>query len=304
MPALSAISDISRHPSLAYYYAQKAIRGQGLRNAMGSAVARLVGPAGPALEQVPGSAEVAAELDRNGICFLPQLQLGEQQLADVRGFLRGKPVVDWYDGKLVDIDGDVPKDCSKLGYRTYDLVQCQTLLSLANSPLVLSAVAKVLGAQPSIGRIQAWWILGENYAPGQEHYDDIYHRDVDDLRFVKLFAYLTDTGPNNGAHSFVRGSHRRTEFARRGPITDEQVHETFAPEDIMTITGKAGTVFLENTWGIHRPLLATEGRRLIFSALYGLTPWVPRGPHDVPNAPAPKGVDPYINRALFTRRAG
>jgi hypothetical protein len=298
MPALSALSKISRQPSLAYYYAQKGLRSLALRDALGGAVARMVGGGGAA-PQAAGADQVAGELDTNGLCFLPQLQLGESQLADIRAYLRGKPVVDWYDAKVYDIDGAVPAHCSKLGYRTQDLVGCRPLLDLANSPLILDAVTRVLGARPTIGWFQSWWTLGENHVPGRAHYDDIYHRDVDDLRFVKLFVYLTDTEVDNGAHSFVRGSHRSTKLTRRGPISDEQVRDSFPAGDILTITGKAGTVFLENTWGIHRPLQATRGRRQIFSALYGLTPWVPRGPDEQPGGAMPPGLDPYVNRALF-----
>lgn len=303
MTALSALQNISRQPSLAYYYAQKAIRSQSLRRMLGGAVAGMVGAPAQAA-QAPGAPEVAQALERDGLCFLPQLNLDEAALAAIHAFLRGKLVVDWYDASVHDIDGDVPERCTKLSYRTVDLVQCQPLLALANSPLILDAVTRVLGARPTIGWFESWWTLGEHYVPGLQHYDDIYHRDVDDLRFVKLFVYLTDTGASNGAHSFVRGSHRSDAFTRRGPITDQQVQDTFAPEDILTITGKAGTVFLENTWGIHRPLMATEGRRLIFSALYGLTPWVPRGPNQAPSGIMPAGLDPYVNRVLFKGTGG
>ena len=298
MPALSALSNLARQPSLAYYYAQKSLRSLPLRHALGGAVASLVGgPAGGL--QTPAALEVARELDVNGICFLPQLNLDATRLSQIRDDLRGKPVVDWYDGTMLDIDGAIPRKYSKLSYRTADLVRCQPLLELANSPLVLDAVTRVLGARPTIGWFESWWTLGEHYEPGRAHYDDVYHRDVDDLRFVKLFAYLTDTGVTNGAHSFVRGSHRNAALTRRGPITDEEVQAAFPPEDIMTITGKAGTVFLENTWGIHRPLMATEGRRQIFSALYGLTSWVPRGKNQTAAGTLPPGLDPYVNRVLF-----
>ena len=301
MSKLSTLSRISRQPSLAYYYAQKALRSPGLRHALGGAVAGLVGqpPVAPGVE---GAADVAQQLQVDGLCFLPQLELDAVQLQQVHAQLRDKPVFDLYAGQRFDIGQDVPADRIKLSYRSGDLLRCPPLLALANSPLIVDAVTRVLGARPTIGWFESWWTLGEKNAAGRKLLDDVYHRDVDDLRFVKLFAYLTDTDVANGAHSFVRGSHRSSLLTRRGPISDEQVRAAFAPQDILTITGKAGTVFLENTWGIHRPLLATQGRRLIFSALYGLTPWVPRGPHHTVSDTMPPGIDPYVNRALFSAR--
>lgn len=299
MPVSSALRNITKQPSLVYYYGQKALRSPALRQALGGFVARLTKRPGTAGMETPGAEQVARELNENGLCFLPQLHISDDGLADIRACLNDKPVVDWYDGITTHHIDSAPAACSKLSYRTADLVGCPALLQLANSPLILDAVARVLGAQPTIAWFQSWWTLGEHHIPGKAHFDDIYHRDVDDLRFVKLFAYLTDTDIRNGAHSFVRGSHRSSVFTRRGAISDEEVHANFPPEDILAVTGTAGTVFLENTWGIHRPLLATEGRRLIFSALYCLKPWVPRGERETPGGQMPAGLDPYVNRMLF-----
>ena len=302
MSASSVLASIARQPSLAYYYAQKGVRSLGVRNVLGAAVAGMVAARAGSTARDCGAAQAAHTLQESGICFLPQLDLGPQQLAHIRASLRGKPVFDWYGSQhAYDIDQHVPPEQVKLGYRTSDLLACEPLLRLANSPLILDAVTQVLGARPTISWFESWWTLGEHHAPGRTYFDDVYHRDVDDLRFVKLFVYLTDTGLANGAHSFVRGSHRDAALTRRGPISDEEVRAVFPAQDILTITGKAGTVFLENTWGIHRPLLATEGRRLIFSALYSLTPWVPRGPNAGGAGAMPPGLDPYVNRALFSR---
>ncbi len=299
MNAVSALAQIRRQPSLAYYYAQKAVRSQRLRNTLGSAVASMVKQPDSAT-QVAGAAQVAAELEQAGICFLPQLQMPTDDLEAVRRHLEGKPLVDWYDSsRSIDIVSGVPAECTKLSHRASDLIDCEPLVRLANSPLVLQAVTSVLGAKPTISWFESWWTFGEHHVPGKTHFDDIYHRDVDDLRFVKLFAYLTDTGVSNGAHSFVRGSHRSHLLTRRGPITDQDVHNNFPAGDILTITGNAGTVFLENTWGIHRPLLATEGRRQIFSVLYALTPWVPRNATYLATSKMPQGLDPYVNRVLY-----
>ena len=67
----------------------------------------------------------------------------------------------------------------------------------------------------------------------------------------------------------------------------------------MVVTGKAGTAFLEETWGIHRPLMASQGRRLIFSAIYtvrGRVPWAKRS-----SRPLPAGFDSYVNRHLYAK---
>ncbi len=295
---MSVLSNIRQQPTLAYYYAQKAVRASALRAGLGSVMTTLAGRRPARLQPQPQGDGVARELRRDGLSFLPSATLTPEAVRSVHAHLRGRPVIDQYDGvSAYDIDGPVPRSSTKLYYRAEDLLGCRELVDLANSPLVLDAVGEVLGTRPTIASFQAWWTLGEHFG-GQMHYDDAYHRDVDDLRFIKLFAYLTDTHERNGAHSFVRGSHRSSLFTRRGSISDADVHASYPAQDILTVQGKAGTAFLEDTWGIHRPLLATEGRRLIFSVLYALTPWVPQGPGR-PTLPLPAGLDPWVNRALF-----
>lgn len=300
MPALSAFSNVSKRPVLAYYYTQKAIRWAPLRKAMGATMAALVGRPSKAGPKADEAAVVAGQLNEVGLSFLPQLNLTEAKLEEIRTYLRGRQAIDQYDEKtVIDVEGGNPPFTDRAFYRINDVLECPSLMNIANDPVVLDAVTRHLGARPTIALVQIWWTLGEHHVPGRLHYDDVYHRDVDDFRFVKLFAYLTDATAKTGAHSFVKGSHRSELLIRRGPITDDEVHGNFAPQDIMTIEGKAGTVFIEDTWGIHRPLLATEGRRLIFSVLYALTPWVPMNSGHVPRLPLPKGFDPHVNRGFY-----
>ena len=300
---MSVVSQIVKRPSLAYYFGQKALRHVGLRmwcaRQMTKWVARRAGGRGIApspADPLDDGALKALRVD--GIAFVPQWNLDSAQLSQVHAHFRGKPVIDLYSGKQLPGVEDLPAQYNKVQYLTADTLACKPLMVLANHPALLATVTQYLGAKPSMASVQAWWTFGEHSVKGQKHYDDVYHRDVDDLRFVKLFVYLTDTTISNGAHSFIKGSHRGTTLTRRGPISDTEAQKNFAPEHFSTVTGPPGTVFLEDTWGIHRPLLATTGRRLIFSVLYGLTPWVPQGPSS-PLQALPAGFDAYVNRSHF-----
>jgi Phytanoyl-CoA dioxygenase (PhyH) len=293
---MAALKNIISDPKLAHYYAQKAVRSLPLRRLAGDVVAKLIGKP-KTIEMNDQTRAVVQKLSDDGLCFLPTLHLSGDDLALIFKHLAGKPVIDLYDGETSFlVEKEIPAPYSKLSYKAEDILSCAPLLRLANAPLILNAVSQILGARPSIAAYQAWWTLGENNTSGSHvHHDDVYHRDVDDWRFIKLFVYLTDTNERSGAHNFVLKSHTNAHFTRRGAISDEDVNNTFPASDVRTITGSAGTVFLENTWGIHRPLLATEGRRLIFSVLYSMCPWVPGRPK-VPLMALPQGLDPYVNR--------
>ncbi len=296
---------IVKRPQLAYYFGQKAIRHPGLRSWCARKMTQWVA----GRTQTSGNSSQAADkaalqaLRDDGIAFLPELNLDAATLAEVHDYFKGKPVLDLYSGKQLAGIENLAANYNKVAYSTVDTLSCQPLLALANHPTLLATVAQYLGAKPSMASLQTWWTFGEHSVQGQKHYDDVYHRDVDDLRFVKLFIYLTDTTVSTGAHSFIKGSHRSNQLIRRGPITDTQAQESFAGSDFVTVTGDAGTVFLEDTWGVHRPLPATTGRRLIFSVLYGLTPWVPQSPAR-PLLPMPETLDAYVNRSHFFNSPG
>jgi len=290
------LKQIVDDPAMLYYYGQKGLRNKAARERLAGWWISASGAGDPPVGTDTAQAQSMRE---DGLCFLPSLNLDADALARVHGQLDDKPLIDWYTGQQVEsIQSDIPQRYIKLNQRLEDILACVPLVRLANDPLVLDTVGRVLGAKPTISSYMAWWTLGEHQAFGPANYDDIYHRDVDDLRFVKLFAYLTDATPTSGAHSFVMGSHRSPLFCKRGPISDEDVIAGFPASSITTLAAPAGTVFLEDTWGIHRPLLATEGRRMIFSVTYGLTPWLPGRPAK-PLLPLPPGLDAYVNRSFY-----
>jgi hypothetical protein len=298
----TVLKSIAKDPTLAYYYGQKGLRSVPARKLLSAGVAGFV-KARAATPPLPAPGSVAhrmvQELDATGFAAMPEKQLDAATLAQIRSQLEGYPLYDYYGtGKTYSLAQGIPADVIKIRHESADLFNCKPLMALANDPDILAAVAARLGAKPTIASAEAWWTFGEHNQNSSRAFDDIYHRDVDDLRFVKLFLYLTDTDLHSGAHRFVLGSHNDERFTRRGPINDADVEGAYSPDKLLTVTGTAGTSFLEETWGIHRALLATQGRRLIFSVLYALAATVPFGPGK-PVLPLPPGYDPYVNRRLF-----
>ena len=238
------------------------------------------------------------DLEKTGFAAIPDKSLSAENVALIRKEMAERPLFDYYDSGRQYRLASLPEGVLKARHASIDVLACRGLMDLANDPDVLNAVAERLGAPPTLVSAEAWWTFGENNSAAEHAFDDIYHRDADDLRFVKMFVYLTDTGIANGAHRFILGSHADDLFIRRGAIAEADVNRSYAPGKMMTVMGKAGTAFLEETWGIHRAMLATEGRRFIFSAIYALGPRMPFGP-PTPLLPLPPAYDRYVNRLLF-----
>jgi hypothetical protein len=193
-----------------------------------------------------------------------------------------------------------PGSCRLANYSEALLVNCPHLLEIANNPSILAVCARVLGCKPTISNMSAWWSLPGHKAA--EH-AQLFHRDVDDWKFIKLFVYLTDVDENAGPHVYVRRSHQRDVLLpyRVARFTDDEVKAVFPESDILKLTGKAGDAFLANTYGIHKGLLPLTRRRLLFQVQYSLSPiGVYRySPRPVPGA----AFDPYINRLYVAPNA-
>lgn len=147
--------------------------------------------------------------------------------------------------------------------------------ALAFDPYVLSVAQAYLGAPPIHVQTNAWWSL--NHADDRKALAasaQKYHQDKEFVKFIKLFVYLTDVGPENGPHQYIKGSihdygratPRRYKFGKR--LEETKVEKAFGPERVMTMTGQAGSMILEDTHGLHRGVPVRSGHRLLLQFEY------------------------------------
>jgi hypothetical protein len=172
------------------------------------------------------------------------------------------------------------------------------LFALANRPDILETVARYLGCRPTLGYMTAWWSYRTFVGP--QHAEN-FHRDVDDWKFLKLFAYLTDVGPENGPHVYVGGSAASPLLREVRRYEDAEVRGAFGAQNVLTIGGKAGEGFLEDTFGFHKGQPVADGVRLMFSVTYSMftVPYGPKRPVASIREIAERhsvSVDPWINR--------
>ncbi len=256
----------------------------------------------------PPTADTATECDPhttlaalrgNGIAPLGSL-LSREQCATLVEYFRNRIVRDPYRPELGQFLPDAPRNpaISHVAYHdARDVVSAPGLLALANQPRLLNIAARFLGCKPTIAYMAAWWSYPTGLGPQQA---EQFHRDVDDWRFLKLFVYLTDVGPDNGPHVYITTSAAADRLTQIRRFSDEEVTATFGNESVRTITGMAGEAFLENTFGIHKGKPMMSGRRLIFQVVYSMfaLPYGPRQPVDPVNGHqgVPAGLDPWINR--------
>lgn len=140
---------------------------------------------------------------------------------------------------------------------------------------LLALAAAYFGSTPYVDSIQAWWSLSGNELPEEA---ENFHRDNDSIKFLKFFIYLTDVNEKSGPHKFVKASQCEPVLLDRRRLSDEEVTAAFGADRILTMTGRAGDAFIEDTFGVHKGQLPISGRRLLLQVRYSLTPTIFRSP--------------------------
>ncbi len=124
---------------------------------------------------------------------------------------------------------DIPEQVHVANYRRQDLVSIKEILDIANNSNILDAVQDFLGAAPTISNINMWWSLSGKQEAEQAQ---LFHRDVDDLKFCKLFIYLTDVKAENGPHVYVEGSSNSKKLTKIRRYTDSEIFDAFGEDRV------------------------------------------------------------------------
>lgn len=281
------------------FFAQRRVQKARPRQKLARTVAFFLPSAGSAATHLTDEASM---LKAEG--FVPlQGIVTPTMVEEMRAYLSKQSVYPPYvlNAPLVSIEDPQLPDSHTLVVPESAVVACPHLLDVANHPKILATVEGILGCKPTIGFISAWWSVPT--ADRKPRQAENFHRDFDDLNFIKLFIYLTDVQAENGPHEFIRGSHSMHLLTEIRRYDDDEVLTAFGRDRLMSFVGSAGTAFLENTYGLHRGMPVHSGKRLILQVVYSLLPmsYGPATPYQSDRfAPAGVAVDPYVNRVYVS----
>lgn len=149
------------------------------------------------------------------------------------------------------------------------------LKQLAEDPKLADVASRYLGFPAVCIRTRLWW----SYASQADDANMgdltsaamVFHFDSADFRFMKFFYYLTDVGPDNGPHVFIKGTHRKKKlrhYLSENRHSDQEMSKLYGQENLVTITGKAGSGFAEDTFGFHKAELPRKGERLVLMLMF------------------------------------
>jgi hypothetical protein len=134
----------------------------------------------------------------------------------------------------------------------------------------LMAVAQAyLQCAPVLSHVNLRWSTASP-APDKEA-AQYFHFDMDRIRWLEFFVYLTDVDEEMGPHQFVVGSHKPqgipAELLAHGyaRLPDAEVRQHYPADRIVEFTGTAGTIIAEDTRGLHKGTALRKGRRLMLN---------------------------------------
>lgn len=134
-------------------------------------------------------------------------------------------------------------------------------------PWLLDIVTHYMGMVPKLSEAY----VRRNFPAPHRTMNHYWHRDLNALHLLKIFFFLSDCGPDNGPHEFVRGSHRDLGTLNgQRYFSDEEVDRAYPPGSAAREVSlvKAGTVVVEDTRGLHRAQLPQAGYRDLGYAVF------------------------------------
>jgi Phytanoyl-CoA dioxygenase (PhyH) len=97
-----------------------------------------------------------------------------------------------------------------------------------------------------------------------------WHRDPEEEHVLKVFLYLSDVDEDAGPFEYVAGSPTGGRYGRLWPWkekdhhpAEEDLYRAVEPEDVLTLTGPAGTMIFCVTGGFHRGGFARRKPRIL-----------------------------------------
>jgi hypothetical protein len=169
-------------------------------------------------------------------------------------------------------NGGNPKGV-RYDYIPQDLLENSEVQKILADKSLLRIAEAYLESLPIADVLTMWWHTNFNSEPDSEA-AQMYHFDMDRIKWLKIFIYLTDVNIDNGPHFFIRSSHRSNgipkAFLKKGysRLTDREVVEFYGAGSEVIFSAPAGTIIIEDTRGLHKGGVVEGNPRLILQVQF------------------------------------
>ena len=160
----------------------------------------------------------------------------------------------------------------KFYYNSQDIINNQNVQKILFDGSLINFSQLYLNSYPVIDNVSAWWSFPSS-SP-DKNAAQWWHFDLDRPKWLKFFFFLTDCTLQNGAHCFVKGSHKNNginwSLRKRGyeRLSDQDINNFYPKADIVDIVGKKGSLLIEDTRGLHKGRHVIKDNRFLIQIQY------------------------------------
>jgi hypothetical protein len=150
---------------------------------------------------------------------------------------------------------------------TTNIAEVQEMIS---DPTIIAVAQNYLKSKPIFTGIYLGWSAAVKDTPDQNA-AQAFHWDMERIKWLRFFIYLTDVGPENGPHCFIKGTHRTgaipKDILKEGYVRhrDGTLFQRFGSENYREFTGRRGTIIAEDSRGFHKGKMPVSGDRLLMA---------------------------------------
>jgi hypothetical protein len=173
---------------------------------------------------------------------------------------------------------------------TTDIEEVQQLMSDAS---LIAVAQNYLKSKPIFSAVNLTWSAATKDRPDANAAQE-FHWDMERIKWLRYFIYLTDVTSESGPHCFIKGTHRAgaipQHLLRQGytRIKDDVIFDLYGKDACCEFTGLRGTIIAEDSRGLHKGKMLTRGDRLLLAFEMSNTTFGSNKRHIIKNVRVPR----------------
>lgn len=211
-------------------------------------------------------------LENNGYLILENILSSEEVKILVEDFVKLEGYYTSDNDKKKKIINLNNPDSVMFYYDSNDIINNINFQKILFDSSIINFSQLYLNSYPVIDNVSAWWSFPSEQP--DKNAAQWWHFDLDRPKWLKFFFFLTDCSIENGAHSFVRGSHKNNgipwSLRKKGyeRLNDNDVEKNFPKKDIIDIVATKGSLLIEDTRGLHKGRHLIKNNRFLIQVQY------------------------------------
>tara|TARA_B110000003_G_C16651578_1_gene534402 strand:+ start:1104 stop:2066 length:963 start_codon:yes stop_codon:yes gene_type:complete len=216
------------------------------------------------------------ELKENGYCKFSEILNSD----NINELIKTAKKLKSFDGNSFVYFDEKKLNNTRYNFDKNELINQSSIQKLIMDEAIIDIARQYFESEPIFDMPAMWWSTPFGDGPSSEA-AQLYHFDLDRVKWLKIFFYLTDVNDFNGPHFYIEKTHKINskpkELLSRGyvRISDDEMKNYFDDNNFKVIKGSKGLAFAADTLCWHKGKNLTKGSRLVLelnytSSLFGI----------------------------------